>query len=228
MFNLPTPPPPNLTEYLSFLYQTVGIPDNILVSTVGKATGGDTGSLIDLSQVWATNQWAPGGWPAGRYYVCDSTTGQASIIIGNGISQVAFDPPYQIGVSVGDSYQIVPDYVLATLTVALELVNLDIGASSPLMYNLAVYNLAADRLLNFAPNPNGQTFFTDQRTIFRIGDPTVGVPAGANDNGVGVSLLNPEQLKMLTLGNLQMLKTPYGRQYLAIAQGAGQTIWGLT
>jgi hypothetical protein len=42
-----------------------------------------------------------------------------------------------------------------------------------------------------------------------------------------VGLLNPEAMKTFTLANLQNLKTPWGREYLAIAQRAGTT-WGLT
>ena len=54
-----------------------------------------------------------------------------------------------------------------------------------------------------------------------------GVISASNDESTGESVLNPEFMKTLTLGNLQNLKTPWGRQYLAFAMDFGET-WGIS
>jgi hypothetical protein len=98
----------------------------------------------------------------------------------------------------------------------------------PSLYVLAVYNLATDRLFNYAQDVNGQTFFEDARVKWRLLETSVGVPSQSSDSGTAVGILNPEQMKLLTLQDLQTLKTPFGRQYMAIAQKFGREIWGLT
>jgi hypothetical protein len=35
-------------------------------------------------------------------------------------------------------------------------------------------------------------------------------------------------MQRLTLAQLQNLKTPYGREYLALAQSYGPNVWGLS
>lgn len=118
--------------------------------------------------------------------------------------------------------------IATTLKIALEIVNAILNMGSATLYTLAVYNLGADRLINFANDIDGQSYFKDLRKELRILDVRVGVPSAANDAGTAVSILNPEQLKTLTLADLQTLKTPYGRQYMGIAQDFGPTIWGLS
>lgn len=119
------------------------------------------------------------------------------------------------------------DIIPTTLAIAKELVNEQLCAASSLMYTLAVYNLAADRLINYAPDVPEQTFFSDLRRTLRISDVSLGVVSASSDEGSSMAYLNPEQLKMLTLQDLQTLKTPYGRTYLGIAQSIG-TNWGLS
>jgi len=113
------------------------------------------------------------------------------------------------------------------LTIALDIVNVQLQTASPDIYTLAVYNLAGDNLINFAPDQAGQTYFQDLRTSFHISDFVAGVVQSSGDEGTSTSLTVPEALSHLTLSDLQNLKTPYGRQYLAFAQRYGQ-LWGLT
>ena len=61
----------------------------------------------------------------------------------------------------------------------------------------------------------------------KLDKPSVGVVAASSDESTSTNLLNPEQMKYFTLRDLQMLKTPYGREYLGIAQSVGP-IWGVT
>ena len=111
-------------------------------------------------------------------------------------------------------------------SVALALVNPAL-ASVPAVYTLAVYNLGGDNLINYAPDQPGQTYFQDARKSFGLTTFSPGVAASASDGGTSVGLVTPEFMKTLTLANLQQLKTPWGRQYLAFAQAYG-TIWGLS
>lgn len=115
-----------------------------------------------------------------------------------------------------------------TLNVALEIVNELINCASPTLYTYAVYNLASDRLINYAQDQNGQTFFADTRTALRIFSPALGVPTAASDQGTSVGLLNPEFMRLFTLRDLQTLKTPFGRAYMEIAMDYGSNLWGLS
>jgi hypothetical protein len=72
-----------------------------------------------------------------------------------------------------------------------------------------------------------ETFFVGLRTKFNTGGFMAGVISASNDESTGQSILNPEFMKTLTLGNLQNLKTPWGRQYLAFAQDFGE-MWGIS
>lgn len=121
-----------------------------------------------------------------------------------------------------------------TLGVACEVVNRFLEMA-PLSYSLAVYNLATDRLVNFAPDVPGQTYFQDLRTTYGLApkagkaySTSVGVVSETHDESTGVTLVTPESLKNLTLGQLQNLQTPWGATYLGIAQAYGSTLWGLS
>ena len=119
-----------------------------------------------------------------------------------------------------------PDIATA-YNLAIETVNQQISIAAPLSYDTAVYNLAGDYLINYASDQTGQTYFANLRADFHIYDFVAGVVQSADDQSTSDSLEIPESLKQLTLGDLQNLKTPYGRVYLAIAQKVG-TLWGIT
>lgn len=114
-----------------------------------------------------------------------------------------------------------------SLSIACETVNCTLMVV-PTLYTLAVYNLAADRLINYAPNQDTQTYFTDLRCKFRLNEVSVGVPSATADQGTSAGILNPEFMKTMTLLDLQTLKTPYGREYMSIALSYGPNVWGLS
>lgn len=123
----------------------------------------------------------------------------------------------------------VSDAITTSFSVALETVDdTFLNAATPTLYTLAVYNLAADRLINYALDQPGQTYFQDLRKQFRLNDVSVGVPSSANDQGTAVGILNPEFLKTLTMQDLETLRTPYGRQYMSFALKYGPSLWGVT
>lgn len=104
------------------------------------------------------------------------------------------------------------------------------------IYTLAVYNLGGDNIINFAndvgsPPPDYKDdlpFFAYMRKTFMSSAFVPGVVSSTGDETTNESMVIQEAAKNFTLGNLQNLKTPWGRQYLAFAQAYGPTIIGLT
>ena len=120
-------------------------------------------------------------------------------------------------------------------TVAMLLANPDLAliaspSSLPVstdLYSLAVYNLAGDNLVNFAPDQTGRTYFQELRASYGIGNFNAGVLTFASDNGTSRGYQPIEAMRSLILPELQNLKTPWGRAYLGFAQMAG-SLWGLS
>lgn len=128
--------------------------------------------------------------------------------------------------------------ILMTLAIAEQVVNpalkvvsspplSTLGYTGPTIYELAVYNLAADYLINFGNDIPGQTYFSDTRKTFGINDFVPGVITSSSDETTSESLLNSEFMKNLTMSDLQRVKTPWGRQYLMFANDYG-TLWGIS
>jgi hypothetical protein len=111
------------------------------------------------------------------------------------------------------------DYAIATVNQLLLTVEL--------AYQNAVYNLAGDILINFGQDITPSTVFADIRTAYKINSFVPGFVSSTSDNGTSTSLETPDFFRELTLSDLQLMKTPYGRAYLAIAQKAGG-LWGIT
>ena len=104
-----------------------------------------------------------------------------------------------------------------------------VGVRSPIMTTLyveAVYNLGGDNLINYAPDQPGRTYFADLRRSMNITSFAAGVVQSASDSTTSDTLSVPPALTNLTIAQLQNLKTPWGRRYLAIAQTYG-TMWGV-
>lgn len=115
--------------------------------------------------------------------------------------------------------------------VAKAIVNQQLIVAPPI-YTLAVYNLGGDNLVNYAVDnpaltPPLNTYFNDLREGFTSLKFVPGVVTSSSNVSTSVGLLNIEAMKEFTMANLQNLKTPWGRQYLAFAQDVG-TPWGLS
>lgn len=157
---------------------------------------------------------------------------------------------------------VIPDdspAITVAFNIALEITNTDLAFAgacfSPFgptppnpapVYTLAVYNLAGDRLVNFAPDPVPPVFYPGSppytsdangneipymaylRQQYHLAEFTPGVVTSTSDEGTSGSLLNPEVLKTLSIADLQTIKTPWGRQYLAFSQSYGYGPWGLS
>jgi hypothetical protein len=119
-------------------------------------------------------------------------------------------------------------WIQITLNIAIAEVNLALTCTVAPMYSIACYNLAADRLLNFAIDLPQRSYFTDMRKTLGILTLASGLVSSSSDGGTSQSLETIEAAKKMTLTNLQLAKTPYGRAYMGIAQSYGPTVWGLT
>ena len=125
-------------------------------------------------------------------------------------------------------------WIGATFDFALKTVNMDLqvvtGGSDayPSYYAIAVYNFGTAMLIEWAPDQTGSTYFAVLREKFKIFTFIAGVISSSSDESTSQSIDVADAFKGLTIGDLQLLKTPWGRAYLAMAQNAGPTIWGLS
>jgi hypothetical protein len=215
---------PNLADYVAFLLGVVGIPATQFPTVNGTASGGTTLSITDSTQSWTANQWV-------GYSLTDVTQGaEFSYIVANDATTLTLNTSYPLGVApvAGDAYLIAPAIAADTFSVAVDIVNDALSQAPGTLYALAVYNLGADRLLNYAVDAPGQTYFQDLRVSMKLMAVSVGVASSSNDQGTSVGILNPDALRDLTMMDLQTLKTPYGRAYMGFAQQYGPSLWGLT
>ncbi len=138
--------------------------------------------------------------------------------------------------------------------IAIDIVNLQIAIASPDIYTLAVYNLAGSNIVNYAQDqiyasqsaaPPGSTLLPDNTVLYMRSSNGVGLPyfaflrqqwnilgfAGgvvqsSSDVSTSESMVIQEAAKDFTLADIQYLKDPFGRHYLALAQRYG-TLWGM-
>lgn len=96
------------------------------------------------------------------------------------------------------------------------------------MYVMGVYNLAMHQLLKIAQDLTNQTFFAQIRQTYRLTSLVPGPVMASGDQATSETLVIPEFFKNLTLSELDLLKTPYGRDYLGYAQMYGPSIVGVT
>lgn len=100
------------------------------------------------------------------------------------------------------------------------------------IYTLAVYNLAGDNLINYAPDLgspppvylDGLPFFAYMRQQFNTSGFVSGVIQSAADESTSESMVVMEAAKNFTFANLQNMKTPWGRTYLGFAQAYGDIV----
>jgi hypothetical protein len=126
-----------------------------------------------------------------------------------------------------------PGYGGFAFNLALDLVNpalqvvCNANPAYPTIYALAVYNLATNNFVLYQPDQVGQTYFADLRAALNVNVPTLGIVNSTSDVSTSQGSTLPDFVKGLTLGDLQLIQTPWGRAYLALAQNYGE-IWGLS
>lgn len=126
-----------------------------------------------------------------------------------------------------DSSVVIAQSYNTSLNLALRLLQRlrNADPDQPSIYSLAVYNLAGDFLVNNAQDIPPSTYFADLRKSMNITGFVGGVITSSNDESTGESLAAPDWTKNLTIGDLQTIKTPWGRAYMALVQQYGPSIW---
>jgi hypothetical protein len=147
--------------------------------------------------------------------VTGTTTDPSTIVPGDrvaimGISPLAYSGPQNL---VGQGYP--QGYVVVQAT----------PDSTHFQYVLARDPGTATLLAGAAAR---STFFTAARSKLRIDQFVPGMVTSTSDVSTSVGLANPDFMRGLTIENLQLMKTAYGRAYLSIAQKLGPTVWGLS
>jgi hypothetical protein len=97
----------------------------------------------------------------------------------------------------------------------------------------AVYNLAGAFLVDIAQDdptldPPWNTYWADLRNSLGLNGFSPGVIQSAADQGTSSGYKVSSFFDNLTPGELQLIKSPWGRTYMTIASWYGPTIWGLT
>ncbi len=245
------PTQPNLADYRTFVYGLVlgATGAQAYPSAAGTVSGGTTATLTDISASWTVNQWigcvvfdVTQSW--GGIVLSNTATEVSFIVAPGGVQAIDSNGAYvtdssgndviamantaNLAPAPGDQYLIVQSALSETLGIAIEQVNEAINDASPLMYTKAVYNLAADRLINFGVDVAGQTILADFRNKFQLLTLETGTIGSASDQGTSGSYVVPSQMNSFTFDDIQLQKTPFGRQYMAIAQKYGQSIWALS
>lgn len=124
--------------------------------------------------------------------------------------------------------------------VAMATVNRQLFRALAPIYMLAVYNLSADLVFQWAPdvqpvvpyqaaNDQGPVlpYFAYWRQYWNLNGFVAGVINSSNDESTGQSMTVPKQYEAMTTSQLQNLKTPWGRAYIGFAQSVGSA-WGFT
>lgn len=216
------PSQPNLPDFNSYVLAQ-GIPAadlpsgtlaTVAIDTTGAITGTPTGT-IQAGQILIG-----AGIPDGTYIV--TWTGSAGT--------VSPAPLTAVSTASASAYS---QYVVWALNYALQfaLPGPGIGSGYAGMagqYVLAVYNLGTHQLLKTGQDQSGQAFFTQARATYKLNSLVPGPVLASGDQATSETLLLPEFFKGLTLQQLDLLKTPYGRDYLGYAQDYGPTIVGVT
>ncbi len=113
------------------------------------------------------------------------------------------------------------------LNLSLAFVNDVIQQANSSLYDTAVYNLGGHYLIEFASDQPGLTYFADARTSFDINGFVPGVIQSAGDQGTSEAMLVPDFFKEFQMSDLDVMRTPWGRFYLAIAQKMAYN-WGIS
>lgn len=101
-------------------------------------------------------------------------------------------------------------------------------------FTYAVYNLGTHLVMQYAPDlpgaeiyKNNLPYFAYMRSSFAMDSFVAGVVNSSSDVSTSQSLTVPEAFNTLTISDLGLLNTPWGRAYLGFAQKFGP-LWGLS
>lgn len=217
------PVAPNLPDFFGYALAQ-GIPSSDLPSGSLATVAIDTAGAITAASVTGTIQAGEllygAGIPDGTYIATWSGTS----------GTVTPAPLTAVSVASARAYS---QYAAWALNYALAVALPGPGNGAGLagmagMYVLAVYNLGVHQLLKIGQDLPNQTFFAQMRQTYRLTSLVPGPVMASGDQATSETLVVPEFFKNLTLSELDLLKTPYGREYMGYAQMYGPTIVGVS
>lgn len=229
MSNMVYPPPPNQTDFTSFLRTVAGIPatflpdnspwipdalqvaqDTINTDLMAAAPNEATWAVYNLATDRVIN-WAP-----------DQTLAITSMSWASAVVTVVTAAALAPNLVIGQGF----NTVIAGVTPLGY--NGGIEEAQVLSGNSFTYSLAVNPGPVTVQGTYAAAYFAGLRASYGINVPSVGVVTASSDEATSITLTNPEQLRLLTLKDLRMLKTPFGREYLEFAQSYGQSLFGLS
>ncbi len=119
------------------------------------------------------------------------------------------------------------EYFQAALDYA-KAVALYIPQMDSVIYVGATYNLGLHNLIKIAIDEVAQTFFVDQRAAYKMLQFITGSISSSTDGGTSQSFAVSDALQNMTLSGIDLLKTPWGREYLEYAQSYSDGIVGVS
>lgn len=132
------------------------------------------------------------------------------------------------------------EYLVWAYNTAISTVNFYFQCIPGPIYLQMVYNLGGHLLITWAqdtmttpPYPYKDIdgvkygYFQWLRKEMNVSGFVTGIVNSSSDNGSSVGLVVPEQANNLTLSQLALTTTPFGRYYLGLAQDFG-THWGIS
>ena len=236
---MPQPQPPNVTDFTTFLRNIAGIgtgylPDGSLYITYALD---QALNIVNIALAIAVS--TPGAWSI--YQLAVFNLGTAML--------VEFAPPQSWTVaSISWAANLVTVTTSAPHTIApqdvVAISGVSAAGSTPKGYNgtFTVASVPDDTHVTYplAPNPGTgtpgagaavtQQFFVIARGKmgYNVTAFQPGVIGSTSDQGTSASYATPDFMRGLSLYDLQLLKSPFGRAYLALAQRYGPAAWGLS
>ena len=216
MFTNPTAP--NISDFQAFVLGQ-GVPPADLPSgtltTVSIDTSGNATAASVTGTVAAGMALVGTGIPANTYVATWSGTSgtvtPAPLASVSAASAAAYSPWLQWAFIGAEAVTLTPPPCMPAI-----------------VYVMAVYNYGMHKLLKIGQDQSGQTFFTTQRANFNLLSFKAGPVASSADQATSNTLVTPDFLKGLTMGDLDLLLTPWGREYLDYSQSYGPSIVGIS
>lgn len=220
------PTAPNLADFQTFC-ATQGLPVIALP---------DSSPWYQWALDWAQSivRCAPPCIPAIQY---------VQAVYNLGLHWLIENAPDQMGIALTSltwaNGQVTVTAAAATGIAVGEGINISIVAAAPAAYNgtfgavatganTLVYSLPNNPGTNAVPGLLNLAFFAGLRQQFNLLAFVPGIVTSASDQGTQASLTVPDSFKSLTLQDLDLIKTPWGRAYLFYAQKAGPTVVGVS
>lgn len=212
------PSVPNVTDFAAFVTNqgvpAAALPSGIL-TTVSISTSGALTAVSSTGTVASGMALVGAGIASNTFLTAWS---------GNS-GTVAPVPPTTVNAA---SALALSPYLQWAFDIAMGIALIPPSNMPPILYVMAAYNLGMHQLLKTAQDQPGQTFFAQQRTTFKMLTFQAGPVAASADQSTSNTLVTADFIKGLTMQGLDLLNTPWGREYLAYAQMYGPSIVGVS